>query len=142
MELSELRRRVRGVIEDARRAAAERRTRNDEAARAYEAFLPNVAAAAFHAIAQALAGEGRRFRVLTPGDAVRLAPEFGQEEYIELALDTTGDDPALVLRTSRGRGRRHVTSEQPVLEGRPIGELVDDDVIEIVLPALAPFLER
>ena len=55
MELSDVRRKVRAVIDDAKRQAGERRARTDEASRAYDTFLPEVAVPAFHAIAQALA---------------------------------------------------------------------------------------
>ena len=70
MEVSEVRRRLRGVVEQAKRHAAERRARNDDASRAYDTFLAEVAIPAFHTVAQALTGEGYRFKVFTPG-AVR-----------------------------------------------------------------------
>ena len=88
MEVSDVRRRIRGAIETARVRAAERRTRNDDAARAYEVFLTAVAVPAFHVVASALTGEGHRFNVITPGRAVRLSPERTSEDFIELSLDT------------------------------------------------------
>ena len=142
MELSDVRRKVRAVIDDAKRQAGERRARTDEASRAYDTFLPEVAVPAFHAIAQALAGESYRFKVFTPGEAVRLSPEFSTEDFIELALDTTGASPVLLLTSSRGRGRRQVISEQPLLSERPLSEISQDDVIVGVLGMLAPFVER
>src|SRR4029079_7202731 len=142
MDVSDVRRRLRAVIEDARRRASERRALLDEATRAYEAFLPEVAVPAFHAVAQALVGEGLRFKVFTPGDAVRLTPEYSQEDFIEVALDATGDTPSLVLTSSRGRGRRRVVVETPVFEGRAIPEIFQDDVIEAVFEALPPLLAR
>ena len=76
MEPSDARRLVRGAIDAARRRAAERRTRVDEASRAYGAFLSSTAVPAFQLMAQALSAEGQRFRVNTPGDSVRLVAEF------------------------------------------------------------------
>jgi hypothetical protein len=93
-----------------------------------------------HTIAQALIGEGHRFKVLTPGKAVRLAAEFSPDDYLEIALDTDGDVPAVMLHTSRGRGRRSVESERPL--GRNIGELTEDRVVTVLLEELIPFIQR
>jgi hypothetical protein len=142
MELSDVRRRLRGAIEEAKKRAAERRARADEASSAYETFLPAVAIPAFHAMSQALSGEGHRFKVLTPGRAVRLSSEFTPDDFLELALDTTADRPELVLTTSRGRGRRKVSDEHAVFAGRPIPELTQDDVIELLVAEIVPYVER
>jgi hypothetical protein len=142
MEASEVRRRLRGVVEQAKRHAAERRARNDDASRAYDTFLAEVAIPAFHAVAQALTGEGYRFKVFTPGQSVRLTPEFSQDEFIELALDTTGDAPLVMLTTARGRGRHQIVIEQPLFEGRVLPDISQDDVVVVVIDALLPFVER
>ncbi len=142
MEVSDVRRRLRGAIEDARRRAAERRARVDEATRQYERFLADVAVPAFHTMIQALIGEGHRFKVQTPGQAVRLVPDRASEEFIELALDSDRDVPAVVARSVRGRGRRMLSTERSVGEGRPIADLTDEDVIAVLLEELLPFVER
>lgn len=142
MEVSEVRRRLRGVIEQAKRHAAERRSRIDEASRAYDAFLPDVAVPAFHAVAQALVGEGHRFKVFTPGESVRLTPEFSPDEFIELALDTSGNTPVLMMTASRGRGRRQVVTERALFEDRPVSEISQEDVVGAIMDALPPFVER
>lgn len=142
MELSDVRRRLRGAIEEAKKRAADRRARGDEASAAYDTFLPGVAVPAFHAVAQALTGEGYRFKVLTPGRAVRLSSEFSPDDFLELALDTAADRPGLFLTTSRGRGRRNVSDERPVFAGRPIPELTEDDVIDLLVAELVPYVER
>ncbi len=141
MEVSDVRRRLRAAMEDARRRAAERRGRNDEAVRAWERLLPEVAVPAFHMVASALTGEGHRFKVVTPGDAVRLTPERG-EEFVQLALDTSRDEPALTLTATHGRGRRMVSSERVLREGAAIGTLTEEDIIDALLQELAPFIER
>jgi hypothetical protein len=142
MEVSDVRRRLRGAIEEARRRAVERRTRVDEATRAYERFLTEVAVPLFHMMAQALVGEGHRFKVHTPGQAVRLAPDRASEEYIEVALDTDREVPAVVARSVRGRGRRMVSSERPIGEHKAIADLGEEDVIATLLEELVPFVER
>ena len=142
MEVSEIRRRLRGAIEAARREAQERRGRSDQAARDYEVFLGERAVPLFHTLASALVAEGHRFKVFTPAGSVRLASESGGEDYIELLLDTSVDPPVVVGRTSRGRGRRVNTAERPVKESVPIDQLTEEDVLDFLVTELAPFLER
>jgi hypothetical protein len=142
MDVSEVRRRVRAAIDNARKSAQERRARSDEASRDYEMFLEGRAVPAFHALASALAGEGLRFKVFTPAGSVRLASEHAADDFIELSLDTGSDPPVVVGRISRGRGRRNVTAERPVRRGTPIAALTEEDVIEFVLSEIAPFVER
>jgi hypothetical protein len=142
MEVSEVRQRIQRAIEDARRRVAERRTRIDDASKAYEQFLSVVAVPAFHKLSQALVGEGHRFKVQTPGQAVRLVPDRPTEDYIELAFDGERDAPGVVARTSRGRGRRTINTERAVAEDKPIADLTEEDVVAIVVEELLPFVER
>ena len=142
MEVSDVRRRLRAAIETAKRSAAERRTRSDEAAQAWSTVLSEAAVPAFHTLASALAGEGHRFKVSTPGESVRLTPDRAGEEFVELALDTARDVPAVTLRSTRGRGRRMVSSERAVREGAAIAALTQSDIIELVLEEVVPFIER
>jgi hypothetical protein len=142
MEVSDVRRRLRAAIEDAKRRAAERRTHSDAAVRAWATVLPEAAVPAFHTLASALTGEGLRFKVTTPGDAVRLSLERTSEEFVELALDTARDVPGVVVRSTRGRGRRMVSNERVVREGSAIGQLTQEDVVGLVLEELVPFIER
>ncbi len=142
MEISDVRRRIRTAIDTARTRAAERRARTDEAVRAYDQFLPAIAVPAFQSVAAALTGEGHRFNVITPAATVRMSPERSAEDFIELALDTERDRPAVVLRSSRGRGRRMVASERVLREDLPIGELAEEDVVAAVIEEAIPFFER
>jgi hypothetical protein len=141
MEISDVRRRLRSAIDEARRQAEQRRARRDEASRAWERMLPDVAVPAFHLVASALTGEGHRFTVVTPGDAVRLTTDRG-DEFIELALNNDRDEPALMLRTTRGRGRRMVSSERIFRNGAGIASFTDEDVVSALLQELVPFVER
>jgi hypothetical protein len=142
MEVSDIRRRVRASIEAARLRATERRARTAEATRDYETFLEQRAVPTFHQLAAALVGEGHLFKVFTPAGSVRLAAERSPEEFIELALDDTVDPPEVVVRTSRGRGRRMVTDVRPLRDRAPIASLTEEDVLAFLLQAIVPFVER
>ena len=142
MEVSDVRRRIRAAIDAARLRAAERRTRTDEATRAYDQVLETIAVPAFHTVVSALTGEGHRFKVITPGRAVRMSPERSAEDFIELSLDTDRDTPAVMILTSRGRGRRIVNTERVLREGPKIAELTEEDIVAALLDELLPFIER
>ena len=142
MEVSEVRRRLLAAIDRARQAAAERRVRTDAAARDYEAFLGQRAAPVFHQFAAALKGEGHGFTVFTPASSIRLASERSPEEFIELVLDDTADPPAVLGRTTRGRGRRTISSERPLGSGAPIAGLTEEDVLAFLLEEIVELLER
>ena len=141
METSVVRQRLNQTIERSKRAAAERRTRADEAARAYEPFLQQVAIPLFRQIAGALKAMGYAFTVFTPAGGVRLMSDRNAEDFIELSLDTSGDRPAVVGHTSRARGRRVFESERPVTI-KAIQEITDEDLLDFLLTELEPFVER
>jgi hypothetical protein len=136
MELSEVRRRVRGAIEESRRQADERRVKKDAAVREWERVLADVAIPVFHQIASALTAEGYRYKVSTPGSAVRLVPERGGEEFIELSLDTEGDEPTVMLPSTRGRGRRTVTTERSLGARSAVDLLTDNALAEEIIDLL------
>ena len=142
MEVSDLRRRLRSAIDDAKKRSVERRTRVDDARRAWERLLPEMAVPTFHTMAGALTAEGHRFKVFTPGEAVRLSLERSAEEFVELSLDTDRDEPALLLRSTRGRGRRIVSTERIVSEGAQIAGVTQEDLVAAMLEELIPFIER
>jgi len=139
MEISDIKRRIVETIERAKRRAAERRTRHDEAAREYETFLDRTAIPVFKQVANVLRAEGFVFTVFTPGGSVRLMSDRSNEDYIELTLDTSGDEPLVSGHTGRSRGRRVVESEQPI---GPPAALTENDVLSFVLKALEPLVER
>lgn len=142
MEVSDLRRRIRAVVEAARARAAERRTRTDETTRAYEQFLETIGVPAFHTMSNALVGEGHRFTVTTPGQAARLSSARAAEDFVEISLDTDRDVPAIVLRSQRGRGRRMESVERILCEGPAIAGLTEEDVVAALLEELTPLIER
>jgi hypothetical protein len=142
MEVSDVRRRLRTAIEEARRRADERRVRKDAESRAWEKALQEVVIPAFHLVATALAAEGHRYKVVTPGATARLVPERGGDEFVEVALETEGDEPVVIIRSTQGRGRRMITRERPLGARSAADILTDDDVIAPLVGELAPFLER
>ena len=140
IETSELRRRLRSAIEQARSNTAARRERSEAAGREYEQFLTKVAVPVVQQFANVLSGEGHQFHVATPAESVRITAAGSAEDYIEILLDTTEDPPEVVGRTSRGRGRRMVTSERPVRERTAVAELNDEDVLAFLLTEVIPFV--
>lgn len=142
MDIADVRRRLRGAIEAARRDAADRRARVDLAERDYQAFLAERAVPVFHDFANALTAEGHPFKVFTPARSVKLAADRSGEDFIELELDTAQDPPQVTGRSSRGRGRRMVTSERPVRENAAIADLTEEDVLAFLLAEIVPFVER
>ncbi len=141
MEVSDVRRRLRGAIEVARRNAAARREGSDLAARDYDQLLADRAIPVFQTLGTALNAEGFRFKVFTPAGSVRLAAE-GSNDFVELALDPSLDPPAVLLRRSRGRGRRQVSTERSIVAGPAIAAFSDEDVLTAVLDEITPLLER
>ena len=141
MEISEVRRHLSETIERAKRAAADRRTHVDEASREFIVFLEQVAIPLFRQVANVLKVQGYPFDVFTPGGSVRLMSEKNADDFIELTLDTTGEDPVVMGHSRRGRGRRVLESERPVAEG-PIRNLTEQQVLAYLLKELEPFVEK
>ena len=141
VEISEIQKRVRRMIDQSRRAAEQRRVRAASETGAGEQALRRVVAPVFKAVAAALKAEGHPFRVSTPVDAVRMAAEASGDNFIELAFDTTGDPSALRGRVSRVRGRRLLVEEKVVSEGSELGTVSEEDVLEFLLGELGPFVE-
>jgi hypothetical protein len=140
MESSTVRNRLNLIIDAAKRSAAERKTRNDEASRSYERVL-EFSIPLFKQVAQALKVSGYSFTVFTPGGSVKLLSDKSAEDYIELSLDTSTDRPFVLGRTSRTRGRRVIESEHPIAH-KAVADLTEEDVFEFVLKEIAPFVER
>jgi hypothetical protein len=141
METSVLRKRLTETIEAARRTAAERRARADAASRDYSQFLDTVAVPLFRQIANVLKASGYSFTVFTPSGSVRLMSDKASEDYIELSLDTSADEPMVLGKSSRARGRRVIETERAIAE-QTVANLTEDHVLNYVLKELEPFVER
>jgi hypothetical protein len=142
IETSELRRRLRSAIEQARANAAARRARASAAANDYEKFLSAIAVPVVQQFANVLSAEGHHFKVATPAGSVRLTSGATTEDYIEIVLDTAEDPPEVVGRTSRGRGRRMISTERAVRERTAVAELNEEDVLAFLLTEIVPFVAR
>jgi hypothetical protein len=139
MEISAVRQRLNDTVERAKRRAAERRARADEAGRAYDRFLEHIAVPLFRQIANILRADGYLFNVFTPSGSVRLMSDRHAEDFIEILLDSAGDHPYVAGHTSRSRGRRVDESEREL--GDP-ATLSEEDVLAFLLKELEPFVER
>ena len=128
------------AVEQSKQNAVARRARSDEASRAYERFLDEVAVPAVRQFAGALTGEGHLFHVATPAQSVRLTSAASPDEYIELVLDTAQDPPAVIARVNRGRGRRLLTSERPLRERTAVADLTEEDVHALLLEEITALL--
>jgi len=129
------------VIENAKRLSAERRARNDEAARAFERFRELYAVPLFKQVAGALKASGYPFTVFTPGGSVKLMSDKSSEDYIEVMLDTSADQPIVMGHISRARGRRVIESEHPITL-KPVANVTEEDLLDFVLKEIGPFVER
>jgi hypothetical protein len=141
MEISDVRRGIRDTIERARRQAAERRTRTDEAGRAFGRFLDDVAVPLFKQVANVLKIEGYPFTVFTPSGGVRLMSDRSADDYVEITLDTSGDVPRVMAHVSRGRGRRSIDAERIVAGGDP-ASITDEELLVFLAHELEPFVEK
>jgi hypothetical protein len=135
-----VRKRVRFAIDAARRDQTERRGRATEAAKAYESFLDSAAAPAFRMMANVLKAEGLAFDVMTPSGGVRLNSDRNRDDAIELELDSSVDPPEPLVTVTRARGSRVVRKERPVKPGTPLVQLTEDDVVEMLIEELRPWL--
>ena len=141
METAVVKKRLVETIERAKRTAGERRTRADEASRAYAQFLETTAVPLFRQVANVLKASGYAFSVFTPSGGVRLMSERNAEDYVELSLDTSGDEPMVLGKSSRARGRRVVENERAVAE-QTVAHLTEEQLLEYLLKEIEPFVEK
>jgi hypothetical protein len=142
VEVSQVRKRVQASIAAARERSQRRRAEAAEAERAYATFLESVAIPVTRQVANALKTEGHAFTVFTPGGGLRLAADRGRDDYIEFMLDTGSTPPQVLGRISHTRGSRTIEEEQPIKRGASPESLTDEDVLDFLVHALEPWLER
>lgn len=129
-------------MDEARRRVVERRALVDDTTAAYDRILDTIARPVFQTIAAALMAEGHRFDIETPARLARLVRKGHPEERIEVALDTERDVPAIVVRSTRGRGSRILAIEEVVAEGSALAEITDSNLLDAIIQQLIPLLER
>jgi hypothetical protein len=142
VEVSQVRKRLQTAMTAARERAQQRRQRAAEADTAYDRFLSQVATPLARQIANALLAEGYTFTLSTPGRGLRLALDRGRDDFIELALETDGDEPTVIGRIRRTRGSRTLEEERPIKRGASPDQLNEQEVLDFFASALEPWLER
>jgi hypothetical protein len=127
--------------EAARDRARQRRQDVADAEEGFGAFLA-LATPLIRQLANALKVEGHTFTVFTPERALRLASDRARDDFIELSLDTSGDRPEVVGRVSHGRGSRVIDETRPIEPGAAPDAITEERVLDFLLEALGPWLER
>jgi hypothetical protein len=133
---------MQAAIAAARERAQRRRQLAADADSAYDRFLAEVATPLARQVANTLQVEGYAFTVSAPGRGLRLALDRGRDDFIELALETDGDQPVVVGRIRRTRGSRTIEEERPVKPGASPDQVSEQDLLEFFERALEPWLER
>ena len=142
MEVSLVRNQLRLALTRSRTKAQQRRQRVSGAEQAWAEFLEQVAVPLARQVSSALKVEGYPFTVFTPSQGLRLASDHGRDDFIELALDTGGEEPQVLGRINRVRGSRTLSDERPVKAGASPAEISEEDLLTFFLEALEPWLER
>ncbi len=147
MDTGEVNKRLQIATEQARAHAAERRHKDADITKAYEAFLEKVGTPLMKQLASALKADGHGFTLFTPAGGPRLASDRQRDDFIELGLergDTGRGDTALqvVGHISHVRGSRTLTQTVPVRPGVLPGSLTEEHLLSFLLDALRPWIER
>jgi hypothetical protein len=142
VEVSSVRKQLQTRVAESRRTAKIRREAVSQAQAAYNAFLDQIAVPVARQLISALKAEGFSWNVSTPSGMVRIAADAGREDFIEIDFDASGDAPRVVGRVSYGRGSRLMREEQALAAGALPGDITDQDVLDYLLTALTPWLER
>src|SRR5258706_10642258 len=120
------------AIDRAKARSQQYRQHAAEAERAYAAFLEEVATPTTRMMANVLKAEGYPFTVSTPSGGLRLASDRGRDDYVEFALETTGDRSVGVGRIRYTRGARTVEDERPIRAGASPQDLSRSGVLSFL----------
>lgn len=142
MEVSHVNKRVQVAMERARARAQARRSDAASAEKAYAVFLATVATPVTRQVANSLKVAGLAFTLGTPGGGLRLSADRGRDDFVEFVLDASGDVPQAAGRVSVTRGSRTIDETAPVKPDTAIEDLTEEDVLEFLVRALEPWLER
>lgn len=142
MDVSDLRKRILRALDDARKDASNRRVVVDEAARAYEKFLENIATPVMRQAAAVLKAEGHPFTIQTPAETVRLVADSAAQTFVELALDTSPARAVVLGRVSLARGRQSNLIEERPIADRPVAELTEEDLSAFLIAEIPKLIVR
>ena len=141
-EVSEVRQRVLTMIERARQDAAERRARAEVVEAQARRFIQETATPVVQQVLSILKVERLSFQLSTPAGSVRLTSERHHEDFIDLAVDATQDQVAIMTLVSLVRGQRVSTTERPLADGVDVDQLTEEHVLAFLLEALPVFVAR
>jgi hypothetical protein len=142
MDVSDLRKRIIRALDDARKDASSRRVVVDEAAKAYESFLADIATPVMRQAALVLKAEGYSFAVQTPAATVRLVADASAQTFIELGLDTSGSRAVVIGRVSLARGRQgHIIEERPIAD-KLVGDVTEEDLSTFLVVEIPKLIVR
>jgi hypothetical protein len=143
MDVSELRKRILHALDAARKDAVTRRTEVDEAARAYEQFLENVAGPLLKQAQAVLRAEQQLFTVHTPAGSIRLVSDSAPQTFVEFVLEVSPRVPQVIGRVSLTRGRQGVVvEERPLAPGKPVAALTEDDMAQFLVTEIPKLIVR
>ena len=142
LEIAEVRQRVRQTIERTRKDAEERRARAVVDGEAGRRFIEDVATPLARQFVLVLRAEGFHYRLSTPAGAVRLVSDQRREDFIDIAVDATGDAVTIMTTVNHVRGQRVLTTERPLCADLEIDALTQHHLFEFLLDAIQVFVER
>lgn len=143
METGELRRQINLALERSKRESVERRAANDRAAEAYATFLADIAVPFVRQVVSILRADKHAVTAFTPAGSARVSSDRAAEDFVEIALDESGDAPHVVVRTSVQRGRAGViASAREVAPRKSIASLTDQDLADVFVPELLALLVK
>jgi hypothetical protein len=142
VEVSHVNRRLKAALDQARTRAQSRRQRTAEAEKAYAGFLEQVATPVTRQMANALKAAGLNFTVATPEGGLQLSSDRGRDDFVAFGLDDSGAQPQVVGRVRVTRGSRTTDETMPVKAGAAPEDIGEEDVLEFLIRALEPWLER
>jgi hypothetical protein len=142
MDVSDLRQRILRALDAARNDAATRRSEGDAARAAYDRFLANVAVPLLRQAQDILKAERHLFTLHSPAGSAKLVSDISPETFLEFTLDSSGSRPQVVGRVSVARGKRVVVEERPIAAGKPVQDLVDDDVAGFLVGEIPRLVSR
>ena len=142
MDVSDLRKRIIRALDDARKDASNRRVVVDEATKAYETFLVEIATPVMRQASLVLKAEGHPFTVQTPAGSVRLVADGSAQTFIELGLDTSSAPAVVFGRVSLTRGRQgHVIEERPIVD-KPVAAVTEEDLSTFLVVEIPKLVVR
>jgi len=137
MDVSDLRQRILRALDAARVDAATKRTDVDAAQAAYDAWLRDVAVPLLRQAQAILKAENHMFTVHSPAGSARLASDGHPETFLEFVLDTSGDRPQVLSRTSVARGAKRVSvDERPVSAGKAVKDISEQEVAALLVATI------